>query len=91
MDIADHNFPGHVNVLDYCYVAGESGFQFEVDANTEGGRCLVLLNVHDLSVITACRVVIMTFILRFLNFFNLSVSFFKLFFKFSLLEPNVNK
>ena len=78
MFIADHNFRGHVNVPIYSTWWGERGLRFEVDASTEGGRCLVLLIVYDLSVVTACCVVIMTFILRFLIFFTVSVILFKI-------------
>jgi hypothetical protein len=52
---ADHNF----RVLIYSTWKGggeERRLRFEVDASTEGGRCLVLSNVHDLSFVTACRV-----------------------------------
>ena len=39
---------------------GERSLRYEGDANTEGNERLVLLNVHDFSVVTSCRMVKMT-------------------------------
>ena len=55
MVIADNNFRRHANVLIYTGW-GESCLRFQGDARTEGNR-LVLPNVHDVSVVTPCRMV----------------------------------
>ena len=57
MVIADHNFRRHVNVLIYMVLGAERSLLFEGDGSMEGSRCLVLLNVCDVSVVTRFRVV----------------------------------